>query len=342
MEDPGVHLVALVESPEHVCCRYRVTAFRRHLEQVGHSLGLCCWPRSWWSRLHLHRQLRHADAVIIQRRLLARWQLLLFRRIVPFLLFDLDDAVFLRDSYAAAGLHSPQRLRRFAAVARAADAVVAGNSFLAAAAGRWTNSQRVHVIPTCVDPARYPVAPHCRRGAGVQLVWIGSASTLQGLECIRPWLEELGQRQSGLILKLICDRFIQLHHLTVQACPWSESGEAEALASADVGISWVPDDLWSRGKCGLKVLQYMAAGLPVIANPVGVQAEMVRHGVTGFLAETPGQWLEAITRLALDPDLRRRQGQAGRRRVEVEFSVTTGAARWRTLLDELGQRRRVG
>ena len=89
---------------------------------------------------------------------------------------------------------------------------------------------------------------------------------------------------------------MQLQHLPVRSCPWSESSEAAAIATADIGIAWVPDDLWSRGKCGLKILQYMAAGLPVVANPVGVQAEMVQHGETGFLAETSDQWHEAISR----------------------------------------------
>ena len=107
------------------------------------------------------------------------------------------------------------------------------------------------------------------------------------------------------------------------------------MAAADVGISWVPDDLWSRGKCGLKVLQYMAAGLPVVANPVGVQADLVRHGETGFLARTPAEWVEALRRLGADPELRCRLGAAGRRRVEAEFSVEAGAARWLTLLHGL-------
>src|SRR5207253_3934259 len=117
-------------------------------------------------------------------------------------------------------------------------------------------------------------------------------------------------------LKLICDRFLSLRHLPVVRCRWSQAGETAALADADIGISWVPDDLWSRGKCGLKVLQYMAAGLPVVANPVGVQAELVRHGENGFLARTPDEWAEAVGRLAHDPELRRRMGQAGRRLVE--------------------------
>src|SRR5207247_208343 len=140
-------------------------------------------------------------------------------------------------------------------------------------------------------------------------------------------------------LKLVSDRFASFGRLRVEPCVWRESTEAAEIAAADVGVSWLPDDLWSRGKCGLKVLQYMAAGLPVVANPVGVQAELVRHGETGFLAETPAQWLEAIGRLAHDPELRRRMGRAGRQRMESAFSVAAGAARWQTLLDGLKSRR---
>ncbi len=157
---------------------------------------------------------------------------------------------------------------------------------------------------------------------------------MQGLRAIAPLLEQIGQSLPGLRLKLICNRFLELRGLSVLACAWTESGEAVEIARADIGISWIPDDLWSRGKCGLKVLQYMAAGLPVICNPVGVQREMVRHGETGFLAETPAQWIDAVHRLAHDPALRRRMGR-GRRRVEADYSVTAGASRWVTLLDRL-------
>src|SRR3989442_3203906 len=124
---------------------------------------------------------------------------------------------------------------------------------------------------------------------------------------------------------LICDRFVEFANLPLIPCRWSGEDEASDLAAADIGISWVPDDAWSRGKCGLKVLQYMAAGLPVVANPVGVQAEMVRHGESGFLASTRQEWVEAVTRLAHDADLRRRMGAAGQRRVEADFSVAAGS-----------------
>jgi glycosyltransferase involved in cell wall biosynthesis len=342
-----VHLTALVEGPEHVCCRYRVAAYRPYLERAGHSLELRPRPRQCWDWFRTARELRDADAILVQRRLLQRWQLWLIRRAARRLLFDFDDAVFLRDSYSPRGTHSAGRLRRFAATVRAADAVIAGNTFLAEQAAQFAVPARVHVIPTCVDPWRYPVARHpddatiARPGGVVRLVWVGSSSTLQGLEAIRPLLEALGKGIPGLELKLICDRFLQLEHLPVVPCPWTEAREGAEIAAADIGISWVPDDPWSRGKCGLKVLQYMAAGLPVVANPVGVHTEMIRHGENGLLAETPAEWAEAVLELARHPALRRRLGEAGRRRVECDYSVTAGADRWLDLLGRLSAVRGV-
>lgn len=327
-----MRLMALVESVDHVCCRYRLAAFRPHFHQAGHQLELRPFPRSWWAWLQLRKELGRAEAVIVQRRLLGRWQLALVRRAAGRLVYDFDDALFLRDSYHRRGLHSLRRRRLFEALVRAADAVTAGNRFLAEEAARAAEGARVHVIPTCVDPAAYYQAKHTRTGPGTRLVWIGSASTMQGLASARPLLEQVARSCPGLCLKLICDRFLTLQHMAVLNCLWDEVHEAAELATADIGISWLPDDLWSRGKCGLKILQYMAAGLPVVANPVGVHAELVRHGKTGFLAQTTEQWAEAVGRLARDPELRRRLGQAGRRRVAAEFGIAGGAARWLTLL----------
>jgi glycosyltransferase involved in cell wall biosynthesis len=338
-----MHWIALVESPDHVCCRYRLSAFQPHLERAGHTLELHPFGRRWWSRLWEVRRLRGAN-VILQRRLLPALELALLRRMVKHLIFDFDDAIFLRDSYSPRGLRHPGRMRRFAATVRVSDAVVAGNSFLAEQAARWARPDRVHVIPTCVDPVHYtPRRRLTPKDEGLELVWVGSSSTLQGLERIAPLLEEVGQSVPGARLKLICDRFLKLRHLPVVECPWSEAGEAEAITASDVGISWIPDDFWSRGKCGLKVLQYMAAGLPVVANPVGVHPEMVRPGETGFLADSPREWVEALTRLSWDVQLRQRMGQAGRERLQTEYSVEAGAERWLMLLARIEERSaRVG
>jgi glycosyltransferase involved in cell wall biosynthesis len=327
-----MHVVGLVESPEHVCCRYRLAAYRAAWEEAGHRLELRAIPRGFLARMRLWWSLRAADVVILQRRLLARTHLLMLRRHVRRLVFDFDDLVFERDSYAAHPGASAVRQRRFAATLHAADLVVAGNDFLAAEAARFTRPDKVRVVPTCVEPDWYPAAAHERKGEGVQLVWVGSSSTLQGLERRRPLLDTIARHLPGVVLKVICDRFPRLRAMPVIEVPWSAATEEAEIAGADIGISWLPDDRWSRGKCGLKVLQYMAAGLPVVANRVGVQPELVRHGETGYLADTPQQWVEAVARLAGDPELRRHLGRNGRRLVEQRYSVAAGGRRWLELL----------
>jgi glycosyltransferase involved in cell wall biosynthesis len=329
-------LVGLVKSVDHVCCRYRLAAFAPWFAADGHDLEMQTPPPSWMARFWFYRQLHPADAVIVQRRLLPPWELAILRRSVKQLVFDFDDAVFQRDSYAERGGASLQREAGFRRMMQAADAVIAGNAFLAQCARAYGAADaKVHVVPTCVDPVRYPVARHERLRSGVQLAWIGSSSTLQGLQQSQALWDYLGQRLPNIALKLICDWPLSLRFLPVHFRPWSEASEAADLASADIGVSWLPDDDWSRGKCGLKVLQYMAAGLPVVANPVGVQAHMVQHGVTGYLAETPEEWGHAIEKLAANPALRRRLGLAGRELLEQEYSVAAGAARWQAVLEQL-------
>ena len=167
----------------------------------------------------------------------------------------------------------------------------------------------------------------------IEMVWVGSSITLRGLEAITPILNAIGDRLPNARLKLVCDRFFEPGRLPVIERQWTEDREAVEIAAADIGISWIPDDPWSRGKCGLKVLQYMAAGLPVVTNPVGVHAEMVRSGETGFLAKTEIDWTRAIETLATDPDLRRRMGAASRQLVEERYSVEAGSTLWRDLIE---------
>jgi glycosyltransferase involved in cell wall biosynthesis len=326
-----VRIVALVEGPDHVCCRYRLRAFAPALTARGHSLDLVAWPRGF-ARWRLPDQIAAADVVVVQRRLPPAWELARLRRAARRLVFDFDDAVFQRDSYHPRGPASPRLRRRFAAIARACDAVAAGNPWLAERAVR-AGAANVHVIPTCVDPSLYPVARHDRPG-GITLVWVGSSSTLRGLERERPLLEHLGRNVPDLTLRLVCDQPIAFEHLRVEYVPWTEAGEPEAIAGADVGLSLLPDDDWSRGKCGLKVLQYLAAGLPVAGNAVGVTRDMVVDA--GFLAGTPGEWV-AVLECLRDPGLRRRLGAAGRRRVEERYSVTAGLTAWGRLLDTLAR-----
>lgn len=320
-----MRVAALVEAADHVCCRYRLAAFRPALEAAGHTLTLTPLPRGLFARARLFHSLRAFDLVVLQRKLLTRVELSLLRRAARRLLFDFDDAVWLRDSYSSRGLHSARRQRRFVRTVRAADLVFAGNRFLAEQAERFARPGVVSVLPTCVEPNSYPLAEH--RPGPLRLVWVGSASTLRGLQQARPMLDAVAAAVPDARLMLVCDRSADLGQIPVDLVPWSEATEATAIAEADVGIAWMPDDDWSHGKCGLKVLQYQAAGLPVVANRVGVHTDMVRPDETGYLADTPAEWAAAVARLA-DPNVRTRFGLAGRRHVEWRYSVAVGGRLW--------------
>lgn len=323
-----MRVLALVDSPDHVCCRYRIRAFEPALARAGWSLSYEPLQRNPFSRLVQLAGVRHHDAVILQRRLLPQWELRILRKYARHLVFDFDDAVLLRDSYDRRGPHSRRREKRFGAVVRIADTVIAGNDFLADCATRArAPASRVCIIPTCVEPALYPEPdpPRAVRhdGGHVDLIWIGSSSTLKGLEQEQPLWNRLGREIPGLRLRVICDRFPRFKTLPIVPVPWAREWEAYDLAAGHIGISYLPDDLWSRGKCGLKVLQYQAARLPVVANPVGTQAEMIEPGRTGFLPVTADRWVEAVRALASDPDLRQRMGRLARQHVESAFSVET-------------------
>jgi hypothetical protein len=168
------------------------------------------------------------------------------------------------------------------------------------------------------------------------LVWIGSSSTLRCLESGRPVLEHIGRNVEQTRLKVICDRFPDFENLAVERTRWSSARESQELRDSDIGISWLADDLWSRGKCGLKILQYMAAGLPVVASPVGVHTEIL--GNSGFLPDSPKAWTSTVDRLARDPALREQLGREGRSRIQRRFDVEFWGPTFAGMIQQTAQR----
>jgi glycosyltransferase involved in cell wall biosynthesis len=326
-----VRAIALIEALDHICARARLEAFAPALAERGCALEYSGIPRDAIGRLRLFSRLDAYDLVILQRRLLPKYQLHFLRRHAQRLMYDFDDAMFHRDSYHRKGIVSKKRARQFGNIVRAADIVFAGNDFLLQRALRCgADESAVHLIPFCIETDKYTPSAHPRRPT-LDLVWIGSSSTLQGLERQRPLIERLGATLPELRLRLICDRLTEFAAPPTIKVHWNEETEAAEVAAGDIGICWMPDDDWSKGKCGTKVLQYGAAGLPTIANPVGVHKLLIEHGVTGFLVETVEEWIEAVERLA-DPEMRRRMGRAAREFVERHYSVNALSERFCDLI----------
>lgn len=317
-------LLAFSEGVDHVCYRYRVAPFSAALAKAGWQVVCEPLEKSALARWRQFRRARRADAVLLQRKLLSVWQLHALRKMAHRLVYDFDDALFHRDSYHRKGVQSWQRMASFWTTVYAADLVLAGNQFLFDQAAALVGAEKIRLLPTCVEPRLYPVAEH-RHREPLRLVWIGQRSTVGSLLEMRRQLQA-ASTACACELRVVSDVFPEIDNVRVVPLAWSSAAEAAYLADADVGVSWLPDDAWSRGKCGLKVLQYMAAGLPVVANRVGVHKQMIIEGVTGFLADTAEEWAACLRRLAGDAQLRAVMGAAARRRVEQEFSVE----RWQT------------
>lgn len=244
---------------------------------------------------------------------------------------DYDDAIF--HNYDA----HPRRVvrmmlgRKLDPLLAGAAAITAGNAYLAEYAARH-GARRVERIPTVVDPRRYSFLPS-GGGGSIRIGWIGTPANARYLS---PVIEAMRRLQPTIPMVLVTMGASLLPDLPVtqERHEWSEDREAAMLATVDIGVMPLPDDPFERGKCGYKLIQYMAAGRPVIASPVGVNADIVDPAV-GLLADSADAWAEAIRLLAANPERRRAMGAAGRERVERVYSLDVVAPRLVALFAEL-------
>jgi glycosyltransferase involved in cell wall biosynthesis len=224
-------------------------------------------------------------------------------------------------------MYSPHRpasdktshFKLFRRVAKLADMIIAGNAYLAEHAHRFNSN--VKILPTGLDVSAYKTKAARRNDDSVRLVWIGSQSTLKYLAEITPALEEIGSHFDNVVLRIICDKFLNLENLPVEKRPWSLETQAADLATSDIGLAPLPDNRFTRGKCGFKILQYAAAGLPAITSPVGVNSSYVQDGVTGLFATDHRAWVDSIAQLIENRQLRSNMGLAAGEWV-AQFDVT--------------------
>jgi len=315
------HLVILTRHRDGAPFRQRIEMYLDPLRAQGVEPEVEEIAPGAWARRKQFRRALDADAILLHRKTLTRWDGWAvgphWTRIP--LIYDFDDAVMFQAGEPDE-VHRG-RLKRFVRTMRHAELVLAGSPVLAEHAARMAGAW-VEIVPTGLDVRRYPAKSSYATWSGLRMVWIGSRSTLKQLELLRPVLEAIGKYVPGIRLRVIADEPLEVDGLAIENVPWSRQTEARLLAECDVGIAPLPDTPYTRGKCGFKILQYMAAGLPVVASPVGVSAQYVRPEETGLHAPNAEAWVKGIRRLVGDVALRERLGRAGRRRVEREFDVS--------------------
>lgn len=240
------------------------------------------------------------------------------------LVLDYDDAVY--HGYAGAKTPLAQLLLRdkIPRLMRRAELVVAGNRDIAAYA-REAGARAVEVIPSSVDTTRYLPRPD-GRGDVMTVGWIGNPGTAAYLDLVADALNEASTQLPFQFVAIGAVKAPRIG-LGTAVVPWSEETEAGELSRIDVGIMPLPDRPFERGKSGYKLVQYMAAGKPSLASPVGANVDIIEHGRTGFLASTPKEWRDRLIELLQNRHLRVRMGREGRARCEAEFSVAVSAPR---------------
>jgi len=287
--------------------------------------------RAYGQRLLAMQGRRRFDLVWIEKEALPWMPLWLERGMlsgIPYVL-DYDDAIFHNYDTHRNLLVRHVYGKRLDGLMAGAALVIGGNSYLAQRA-KDAGATWVEVLPTVIDLARYPypfdsmererIISSEAAGAVPRIVWIGSPSTARYLQLIHEPLQKLAARRP-FTLRVIGGGTVELPGVQVEVLPWSEASEVAAISACDIGVMPLLDSPWERGKCGYKLIQYMACGLPVVAADVGVNSEIVKPGMNGCLARSTEEWLDALTMLLDDAPLRARWGLAARHSVEQSYCI---------------------
>ncbi|MCU0399292.1 MAG: glycosyltransferase [Cyclobacteriaceae bacterium] len=295
--------------------------------------------------VHLFYALQ-ADRILIHREMLPigppilEW--VLARLLRKKIIYDFDDAIWLTDNSNESKIEKFLRWRsKVALICRWSHKVSAGNEYLADYARKF--NKNVVINPTTIDTEKHhnrvlyqeTSHPHARDRSDGKIIigWTGSHTTLKYLEGLYPVLKKLEEQHPQIIFMVIADQPSTMPLKNLVFKKWTTETEITDLLLADIGIMPLPDDEWSKGKCGFKALQYMALEIPCLASPVGVNTTIIQHGVNGFHCQTEEDWLTCFDKLISNPDLRRQLGRAGRKTVEEHYSVNSNTSTFLSLFE---------
>ena len=268
---------------------------------------------------------RNSDVLFIQKVVFPTFLRRAIRGLRTVVIFDFDDAIFtteIQDINWLTRYKSHRNIAGVPAMLKISKLAIVENAYNASFAREYVSA--VETITGPIDTERYsPVKKDMpiHNNPCVVLGWIGSASTLPYLNEICPALERIGRDYNDVYLHVVGSEKFHLCEMSVISELWSFETEVEKLQSFDIGLMPIPDNTWTRGKGGYKLLQYMAIGLPVVASPVGVNSQIVDHGQNGFLACDNIEWEKFLRILIADSQLRKLMGGRGRRKVEENYSL---------------------
>lgn len=251
-------------------------------------------------------------------------------------IFDYDDATWITSDVSQNNklfkfLKNPDKTRRIIEIS---NMVFAGNQFLADYARQY--NKNVVVVPTTIDTNEYLPGSDDSNDDKICIGWSGSFSTIvhfmTSVEALKLIKQKYGDK---VYFKVIGSAEYGNDELGIQGLPWRKETEVKDLQEIDIGIMPLPDDEWSRGKCGLKGLQYMALEIPTIMSAVGVNKEIINDGVNGFLASGTAEWVDKLSKLIESKELRKTMGREGRKTVVSRFSVDANKTLYLEYFNEL-------
>ena len=235
------------------------------------------------------------------------------------IIYDFDDAIWIpsvSEQNSLAG--NFKNAKKVNDICKWAFKISGGNEYLCNYASQY--NKNVAYNPTCVDTEnRYNVLANHDVNK-ITIGWTGSFSTLKYLAIVENALKKL-QEKYDFNIKIICNQQPSLALKNVQYVKWCEANEVPELASCQIGLMPLTDDEWSEGKCGFKLIQYLALGIPAVSSSVGVNKKIIEKGVNGYLAESDADWYNSIEKLILDADLRKKMGVAGRQKIITQYSL---------------------
>ena len=325
-------ILFLVQGLDVAASRYRVLQYLPYLKEHGVQATVLPFQKGFFKKLKLFKSVNEYDILFIQRKRFPVLWLKYIRKNARRIVYDFDDSVMYRNSKAVSP-ESNTRVKMFKNMVNVSDYVIAGNEYLQKNTTPFTHN--VTIIPSPIDMSLYPLKKYSEKNDNITLGWIGATGSIHYLEKMKPVFEALGKKYEDLRLKIICNVFFDCDNITVEKKLWSEQEEVADIQSFDIGLMPLMDDPWSHGKCGLKILQCLATGVPVVCSPAGVNKEIVKNGVHGFWANTREEWIEKLEILINDPDRRERMGMEGRKRVIEHYSLEANAPRMLKIFQQL-------